>query len=58
METFNRMINKAINMVARRNYFYSFCLSDTVYGKLNYIPKECYELLGHILTGFPSYSNF
>lgn len=58
MDTFNRMINKAVNIAVVRNYSYLFCLSVTVYGKLNYITKECYELLGHILTGFASYSHF
>lgn len=58
VDPFDRMITKSVNIGAIRNFFYLFCLSVTVHGKLNYIPKECYELIGHILTGFSSYNNF
>lgn len=57
METFDRIINIAVYIIVIKNYSYLFC-PVTAYGKDKNIPIESYELLGQILAGFPSYSNF
>lgn len=55
---FKRMINNAVYIIVIRNYSHLFWSSVTVYSKDQYISRESYELLGHILASFPSDSNF